>query len=81
MGQENNKNSISKEQLIIAFVLVSSLLIVIDIGKNLADEVRIASELKSLSTELEKPHSTITPTLSEKEMNQWTDRLKKRADT
>lgn len=81
MAQQKLRNSHSKEQLIVACVLVCSLLVIADVGKNLADEIRITSELKTLSKELTKPQPKIQPTLSGEEMKRWAERLKKHSDT
>lgn len=81
MGQQKIRNSYRTELLIVVLALVSSLLILIDVGRNLTDEIRITSELKRLSIELEKPQPSITPTLSEEEMKSWTERLKNHSDT
>ncbi|WP_136795231.1 MULTISPECIES: hypothetical protein [Desulfosediminicola] len=79
--KHSNSNSNPKEQLIVAFVLVSSMLIMTDVGMNLAEEIRITSELKTISTELTKPQPKIEPTLSGEELQEWTERLKKQSDT
>lgn len=82
MGQQKVERSHSKEQqLIVAFVLLSCLLILIDVYKNLSDEIHITSELKTLSTERAKPQPAIQQTLSEEEMKLWTERLKKNSET
>jgi hypothetical protein len=80
MAQQKIRKSNLKEKLTVAFVLVGSLLVVADVGKNLADETRIASEFKTLSTESAKPQSTIKPTLSEEEMKRWMERLETHSD-
>lgn len=79
--KHSNSNSNPKEQLIVAFVLVSSMLIMTDVGMNLAEEIRITSELKTISTELTKPQPKIEPTLSGEELQEWTERLKEQSDT
>ncbi|WP_136806738.1 hypothetical protein [Desulfosediminicola flagellatus] len=82
MGQQKLKNSNVKEHLIIVFVLIGSLLIITDVGRNISDEIRLVTELKSLTNELtSQPQSPIQSTLSDEEMKQWTERLKKHSDT
>lgn len=80
MARKETKKSHSKKYLIAAFVLVSSLLIMADVGKNLANEIRTTLELKTLSTESVKPQSKNNPTLSEEEMERWAKRLKTHSD-
>lgn len=76
--QKTRQGSSVKENLIIAFILVSVLLVGIDLGKNVTNEIQVASEQKKLSTELgHKPKQVTQPTLSEEEMERWAERLEK----
>ena len=66
MVQQNLKKSNLKEKLILAFVLVSSLLVMTEVGKNLGDEICITSEPKAVFMEPEQQtQSKINPTLSD----------------
>jgi len=80
MAQEKSSKNKLIEPLIVGFVLVCSLLVMADVGKNLVDETRITSELKTLSTEPAEPASKIAPTLSEEEMKRWSERLEQHPD-
>lgn len=71
------QNSTPKERLIFTFILVCSVMIPANIGNNIINELRIASEHKILTKEEVPPQVEKSPTLSEKEMKRWTNRLKK----
>jgi len=80
MGQQKLRSSNTKEYLIIAFVLVSTLLVMTDVTRNLSDEIHIASEIKTLSPIQKKPLQNIKSTLSEEELKRWTERLIKQSE-
>lgn len=80
MGQQKHRSSNTKEYLIIAFVLVSTLLVMTDVTRNLSDEIHIASEIKTLSPIQKKPLQNIKSTLSEEELKRWTERLIKQSE-
>lgn len=62
-------------------IVLASLLVIFDVGKNLTEEMRITSEQKALFSEPIKPQAEIEPTLSEEELRQWAERLQKCSDT
>lgn len=81
MEHQEDRTGQVKEVFILTCVFLSSLLILIDMGTNLVNEMDRATEQRTLSAKTGPPPTRKTaPTLSEEEMQQWTQRLQNHSD-